>query len=144
MAYLLVGDMDTHIYSENRDEIVRSDNTLVYGAIDAAVAEAKSYLGRFDLLALFGDAESDPSFEDANLKNKVKDLALWHLVTLGQANIKIELARSRYEDAVRWFEKVADRKISPGFPKPEDKADTDSNEGKGIEWDSLPRRNNHV
>lgn len=143
MAYLLIGDMDTHIYSENRDAIVRSDNSIVYAAIDAAVSEAKSYLSRFDLVKLFGNDDTEPSYTDDNLKQKVKDLALWHLVTLGQANIKIELARTKYEDAIRWFEKVSERKINPGFPMPGDDPDTDSNESESIEWDSNPKRNNH-
>lgn len=143
MAYLLAGDMDTHIYVENRDEIVRSDNTIVYAAIDAAVDEAKSYLSRFDLLKIFGNEDTEPGYSNEHLKQKVKDLALWHMVTLGQANIKIELARTNYEDAIRWFEKVAERKLNPLFPMPQDDADTDSHENQSIEWDSNVKRNNH-
>lgn len=143
MPYLLVGDMNTHIYQENLDEIVRSDNSIIYDAIDSAIAEAKSYLARFDLMAIFGDGETEPVHQDENLKNKVKDLALWQLVALGQANIKIDLARTRYEDAIRWFEKVSEHKINPALPMPGDNAETDTNESGSIDWNSLPKRNNH-
>jgi phage gp36-like protein len=143
MAYLLAGDLDTHIYSDNLNQIVRNDNSIIYTAIDAAIAEAKSYLARYDLLKIFGDDNNDPAYSNEDLKNKVKSLAIWQLVTLGQANIKIELARTRYEDAIRWFEKVAASRINPGFPMPVDDSTTDYKENQTIQWDSEPKRYNH-
>lgn len=143
MPYLEPQDMDTHIYAENMNEITRDNDAIITAAIAAAISEAKSYLSRFDLLKIFGDDLTEPVHTDDNLWNKVKDLALWQLVTLGQANIKIDLARTRYEDAIRWFEKVSEHKINPGLPMPGDDAETSTNESGSIDWNSLPKRNNH-
>lgn len=143
MPYLLVGDLNSFIYAENLDEIIRSDNMLIYEAFESAIADAKGYLKRFDLLKIFGDDDTDPVYVNAGLKNKVKALAAWQLVTLGQANIKIDLARTMYEDAIRWFEKVSRREINPDLPMPEDDVNTGTNESGSIDWNSLPKRNNH-
>lgn len=143
MAYLLAGDLDTHIYASNRDEITRGDNTIVYEAIDAAVSEAKSYLSRFDLVKIFGNGDTEPQYINPGLKQKVKDLAHWHLVTLANPNIAIDIARMKYEDAIRWFEKIGERKLNPGFPMPANDPATDSNESESIEWNSEAKRQNH-
>lgn len=143
MAYLLAGDLDTHIYSENRDEIVRDDAGIIDQCITAAIAEAKSYLSRFDLLAIFGTDVIDATFADENLKNKVKDIAVWQLVCLANPNIKMEVARTRYEDAIKWLTMVQKGTADPGFPMPVDDADTDYDESAGVQWDSNPKRENH-
>lgn len=143
MSYLLAGDFNTHIYAENIAEIVRDDNTIIYEAIDAAIGEAKSYMARYDLLKIFGNDDTEPVVVDEHLKNKVKDLALWQMIKLGVANIKVNIARSSYEDAIRWFEKVAMNKVTPQWPTPADDAGTDANESRTIEWNSEKKRNNH-
>jgi phage gp36-like protein len=143
MSYLLAGDFDTHVYAENRDEITRSDNTILYEAIEAAIAEAKSYMARYDLLKIFGNDDTEPVVVDVNLKNKVKDLAMWHLCNLGAPNIKLEIVRTRYEDAIAWFKLVTMNKVKPEWPSPVDDATTDADESKTIEWDSVPARQNH-
>ncbi len=143
MSYLLVGDLDSIIYSENRDEIVRSDNSIIYQAIESAIGEAKSYMARFDLLKIFGNDDTDPVVTDEHLKAKVKDLVLWQLVKLGNPNIKVDMARTCYEDAIKWFEKIAISKVVPGWPMPADDADTDVNENDSIQWDSEDKRQNH-
>lgn len=143
MAYLLPEDLKTHIYSENADEITRDDDEIIIICIDAAVAEAKAYLSRFDLIKLFGTDLIAPVFIDANLKNKVKDIAVWQLVCLANPNIKMEVARTRYEDAIKWLTMVQSGKADPGFPVPTDDEDTDFNESAGVQWDSNPKRENH-
>lgn len=143
MAYLLSGDLDTHIYSEDKEEIVRMDADIITKAIAAAVAEAKSYLRRFDLLAIFGTDDIDATFEDENLKNKVKDIVLWNLCKLGNPNIKVEMARSCYEDAIKWLMMVQKGAVAPGYPMPADDPATGLREDQDIQWDSNPKRNNH-
>jgi phage gp36-like protein len=144
MPYLLPGDLNTHIYEENRDEIAREDNSVVQTCIDAAIAEVKSYLSRFDLLKIFGDGDTvEPTHADENLKNKVKDVATWHLVCLANPNIQMEVARTRYEDAIKWLTMVQSGKADPKLPMPVDDEDTDFDESTNIQWNSNPKRNNH-
>lgn len=143
MPYLLPDDLDTHIYGENLAEIVRNDDVLIEKAISAAVAEAKGYLFRFDLVALFGTEDDDPTHEDENLANKVKDIVLWNLVKLGNPNIQMELARTTYEDAIKWLTMVQSGKQVPGWPLKSDNPDTDYSEEGRVQWDSNPKRNNY-
>lgn len=144
MPYLLAGDFDTHMYSEIRDEIVRDDNDIITKAVAAAVAEAKSYLGKYDLLKLFGSEDVEPTVDDENLKNKVKDIAGWYLIKLANPNINMELFRTLYEDAIKWFKDIQIGKADPeGWPYKEDDAATGFDEAGNIQWSSNVKRRNH-
>jgi phage gp36-like protein len=55
----------------------------------------------------------------------------------------MDVARTCYEDAIKWFEKVATGKFNPGLPMPVDDSETDYNENDSIQWDSEEKRNNH-
>lgn len=141
MAYLVKADLETHIYGENINEITRNDDTKVEKAINAAIAEAKSYLSKYDLSKLFADP---PDPDDENLKNKVKDLACWHLVKLSNPNINLELFRTGYEDAVAWLTKIMKGQADPqGWPYRVDDANTPYNESGTISWNSNPKRTNN-
>jgi phage gp36-like protein len=138
MAYLQKDDLATHLYGENIDEITRNSDLLVTIAINAAISEAKSYLNKYNLDLLFGDP---PTPADENLRNKVKDLACWHLVSLANPNINYEVFRDRYEKSLRWFEFVMKGQMDPqGWPYKEDDADTPYNEGGSISWTSETKR----
>lgn len=151
MAYLTKTDLATHIYGENINTITRSDDTIVDRAIAAGIAEAKSYLGRYHLNHLFWDGAlpapagvTGQPVEDENLKNKVKDIAAWHLVKLANPNINLELFRTAYEDAIDWLKLVQSGKSSPyGWPYFVDDPDTPYVEGGPIQWTSNPKRSNH-
>lgn len=142
MPYLLSDDLNTHIYAENKEEIARDDADIITRCIAAAIAEAKSFLSRFDLLAIFGTDTVEPSHADENLKNKVKDIAVWHLVCLANPNIKMEVARTRYEDAIKWLTMVQAGKADPLLPMPVDDPEDDFNQGSNVQWDSNTKRNN--
>lgn len=138
MAYLQKADLATHLYGENIDEITRNDDSIVTTAINAAVSEAKSYLNKYNLDNLFGDP---PTPLDENLKNKVKDVACWHLISLANPNINYEVFRDRYEKALRWFEFIMKGQLDPqGWPYKADDPDSNYNEGGSITWDSQPKR----
>lgn len=142
MPYLVQADLLTHLYGENVSEITRADTFIVPMAIAAAVAEAKAYLNKYSLTQLF--EPTDPGyFADENLKNKVKDLACWHLVKLANPNINLELFRTGYEDAIKWFDKIMRGQLDPqGWPYRADDPATDYNEGGTINWVSNAKRNN--
>lgn len=144
MPYLVKADLRTEIYVENMDEIIREDSAIVIDAINSAIDEAKSYLQRFDLLKIFGTDVVAPTYVNAALKKKIKFIAVWWLVSLANPNVKIELARTNYEDTIRWLEKISKREINPGFPLPTDDEDTtDTDESNSVEWDSEVKRKNH-
>ena len=116
---------------------------LVTKAINAAVAEVKSYLSRYDLLALFGDDDT-AAFDDEHLKNIVKDVAVWHLLRLANPSIDLALFRTIYEDAIKWLVLVQKGQADPaGWPYKQDDPDTAFDESAGIQWSSNPKRRQH-
>lgn len=141
MAYLVKADLASHIYIETIDEITRADDTLVDKAINAGIAEAKSYLNKYNLALLFGDA---PEPDDENLKNKTKDLICMHLIKVSNSNINYEVIKNAYDDAIsKFFVYIMKGQLDPqGWPYREDDADTDYNEGGTITWISNPKRTN--
>lgn len=143
MSYLTTLDLSTHIYGENITAITRGNNNITATAICAGVAEAESYLYAYDTAILLNpEAEGYP--EDENLKNKIKDLAAWHLVKLANPNINLELFRTSYEDALAWFDKIMKRQLQPAhWPRLKDNPDTPYVEGGAIQWASNKKRDNH-
>jgi phage gp36-like protein len=140
-AYLLAGDLDTHIYSEIRDVIVRDDADILTKAISEAVLEAKSYLSRYDLVKLFGSDDVEAR-DDEQLKSRVKDIAVWRLVRLANPNIEMALARTNYEDAVRWLKDIQKGVADPeGWPLREDMSPLLDSGNLG--YSSNTKRRNH-
>lgn len=145
MPYLDSADLKTHIYQEQLDEIIRTDNNIVVAAaIAEAIAEAKSYMSRWDLGKLFGVDNGDPEVQDEHLKSRVKDLVIWRLVRLANPNISMELARTNYEDAVKWFRDLQKGNADPeGWPyKPADQV-APVMQGGAVSYSSNRKRNNH-
>lgn len=138
--YIATDSSKTYIWDGTEYDEVTPVN-LITTAIDAAVAEAKSYLGKYDLDALLG---STPTVTDENLKMKVKDLACWHLVKLASPNINLQLFRTAYEDAIAWFIAIMKGQMDPsGWTYKTDDADTNRVEGQGTFVTSNTKRTNH-
>lgn len=118
---------------------------LVAEAIAAALAEAKGYLRKYDLLKLFGAGATAATVVDANLKSKVKDLACWHLIKLSNPNISVAMFRTAYEDARDdYFMEIQKGNIDPeGWDYVTDDEDTSRTEGQGFFSSSNDKRTQH-
>lgn len=140
-----VDDATSKYYLWSGTEYVETAPYDIVGkAIQSAIDEAKGYMGRYDLVKLFGTADTEPVHEDENLKNKVKDLGVWNLLKLCNPNISLELFRTVYEDAIKWFDKVINGKLDAGWPIAVDDPATTINEAIGdVTWHSNPKRQNH-
>lgn len=142
--FLLKADLYSLLYAEIVETITREDNTIVERAINTGIAEAKSYLSRFDLLALFGTDTIDATVTDENLKSKVIDLAVWQLIKLANPNIDLKLFRTNYEDAISFFDGVKKSKLGPdGWPYKVDDDTTPFPEGNIISASYNKKRSNH-
>lgn len=129
-------------------EVTTDPDQIIALAISSAIAEAKSYLNRYDLVKLFGDPTTDPVTEpevlSEHLKSLVKDIACWHLVKLANPNVNLELFRTGYEDAIKFLEKVMKGQADPdGWPYKEDDPLTPGNENQGIQWSSNTKQTQH-
>jgi phage gp36-like protein len=143
MAFLVKADLNTKLYGEILDEITRSDDTIVTKAINAGLAEVKSYLSRYDLTALFADAFDETLSE--HLKNVCKDVICWTIIKLANPNIDLKLFRTNYEDAITWLTKIQKGQVDPtGWPyKPDDAATKGFNENNTVQFSSNCKRRQH-
>lgn len=112
-------------------------------AIKEGIGQAKSYLNRYDIVAIFGNDENEPSFQDDWLDSLVKDLICWKLIKLCNPNINLELFRTAYEDAVKELDKVQKGITDPTWPLRVDDDGTPLDESGHIYWNSNIKRNNH-
>jgi hypothetical protein bfra3_13620 len=137
--YLTVEELYTHLHDETVRVISRETEAIPLAAIDAAVAEARSYLHDYDTNAIFS-AEGDA--RNALLLLFVKDIAVWHFVNLGNACIDIELREKRYDSAVNWLRLVQKGDLSPDLPAKKAEPGGDEIIGK-IHFSSNPKRSQH-
>jgi hypothetical protein len=120
---LLEADLKTHLYTEQITVISRGDAELMAEAIAASEGEAKGYLSRYDIDAIFNKTGSN---RDKTLLMWLKDMATWHFITLANAAADVEFRESRYKQAIAGLSKIQSGKIVPfGWPlNTDEKKDT--------------------
>jgi len=143
MPIISPADLATNIYPEIITEITRSDDTIVDSAINVAVQETKMYLGKYDLVQLFGTDRLPPAIQDEYLSSIVKDIACWHLLRLSNSGIDYTAFRTAYLDAIAALKSIMAGQAQPaGWPYLDTTTETTS-PGDSISWDSNPKRNNY-
>jgi hypothetical protein len=143
MPIITQADLATNIYAEIITEITRADITITDRAINAAIQEAKMYLGRYDLVQLFGTDITSPVIQDEYLKSLVKDLACWHLLRLSNAGIDFTAYRTAYQDAINALKTIMAGQAQPqGWPYIDTTSES-APQGDSISWNSNPKRNNY-
>lgn len=117
-------------------------DSIVVTKISAAISEVKSYLTKYDVALLFAD---DAAFDREHLKEIVKHVAAWKLVSLANPNVNMELFRTNYKDAIDWLKLVQQGKAEPyGWPFPADNPATPGNESTGVQWSSNRKKRLHL
>lgn len=137
MAYLTVPELYTHLHDEVVENISRCDHTVPLHCIQAAISEAKGYLGKYDTDAIFG---AEGSQRNELLLLFVKDIAVWHFVNLGNLCTDMELREKRYDRAVAWLKGVQRGDITPDLPLKDDSQDGFV---PTFAWGSNPKREQH-
>lgn len=138
--YLSPEELKTHLYKANVALIDEGDPTILTAAIDGAVQEAKSYLARYDLKAIFTASGTD---RNPLLLIFVKDIATWHFITLCNAGADLEFRRFRYERAVSWLRAVQKGDVTPDLPLLDDDHDGKPDAPGEYIYGSNPKRNQH-
>ena len=141
---ILPADLTNKVYQETINLITRNDPNIAQEAIDAAIGEAKIYLSKYDLVQMFGDQGNNISavFSDTFLTNLIKDIALWHLFTLANPNISLELARTKYMDAKKMLREIQNGDADPKWPYMNTTGQT-APQGDAIAYSSNRRNHNH-
>lgn len=138
--YLSPDELKTHLYKANIALIDEGDPTILTAAIDGAVQEAKGYLARYDLKAIFTASGTD---RNPLLLIFVKDIATWHFITLCNAGADLEFRRFRYERAVSWLRAVQKGEVTPDLPLLDDDGDGKPDAPGEYIYGSNPKRNQH-
>ena len=140
MPVILPEDLHTHMYAEVISEITRGDATIATAAIDAAIKEAKMYLAKYDLAALFGDEDQEPDVTDAYLNSLLKDIACHYLLRPSSTGAEQSLYQAAYDEAIASLKRIQAGIVQPdGWPQvPVPKVVPDT-----ITLTSNPKRNNY-
>ncbi len=140
MAFLTPTQMKTHIYPNVSTAISQGDATLLLDAINSAIGEAKGYCSRFRIEQLFDNEEAVVGWvADPTLLMHVKSIAKWHFINVCNVNVDMELASTRYDQAIGWLKNIQSGKVVPeGWPPA-------TPEGKEtfFHTSSNPKRKNH-
>ena len=114
--FLEVSEMKNVIYEYQVNDITEGDDSIVAGAINAAVDEVKSYLtpnnqlewldGRllYDVEAIFAAEGAD---RNELILYHVKNIAKRWIVQLSNVDISLEMVERAYENSVAYLTKVA-------------------------------------
>jgi hypothetical protein len=114
MEYLTIDELSSHFQTGIVDAISENDNTIPQASIDAAIAEAKGYLTKYNRATIFDPAA--PTDRNPILLLYVKDIAAWHFIQLGNPSIDLPFREKRYELAKQWFKDVQSGKTVPELP----------------------------
>ena len=107
-------EIKTHLLDYQVDQITNGDESIVISAIDAAVAEVKSYISsRFDSDAIFSLSGKDRS---PLILVHVKNIAVWNLLRLSNVDAIYDRYRDAYNDSISFLSKVADGSLVPDLP----------------------------
>lgn len=135
-------DLLSRIYRDNLDEITRNDEALCERAIQAAVAEVKMYLNRYDTDALIGTEDAPPTHIDPYLQQLCIQIAVWYLVLLGNPGVDFNSARSGYDAAITALRDIQAFRIQPeDWPYRDTSTDT-APEGSAVNATYINKRNN--
>lgn len=135
MAYLTPAEIKSHLKDEIVADINEGDTTLLQQAIDAAISEMRGYISFYDVAAILATTGTE---REPILLMFTKDIAVWHFINLGNANIEMELRETRYKNAISWLKDVQKGIAVPNLPVPTSE-DTTAQLGK-IKYGSNPRR----
>ncbi len=143
MPLITIEDLNRRIYEEIVTEITREEESIAQKAIDAAIDEAKLYLSKFDLTALFGSGDDAATVESPLLQNIVIDIAVWNLIKLGNPNIQYEPTLKTYEMARKTLGEIQKGNGQPdGWPY-RDTTSATAAPGNSVTYSSNSKRSNH-
>jgi len=110
MAFIVKADLTSIIYEEDIDVITESNDAIVQNAIDVGIAEAYTYLAKFDIPTLFAAV---PPFRDPVLFESCKAIAVWYLVKLCPANQDTKEITEGARVARAWLKRIQDGSAVP-------------------------------
>ncbi len=151
MSLVKIADLGTELYPEVIEEITRASDEEKQIQIQTAEDFAKGFLFKYDLKALFGTPDIDPTVKDESLKKCIKILAAYFLVRKANPNVQISLFRDDYmmmigtKEDPGWLYEIRNGDINPEWPYKTDDPNTPEDESKmndDVYWASTKQRVN--
>jgi len=138
----------TTLYPDIITEITRNTPAAAEAQILEAEDMCKTYLCKYDLIALFGNPSATPpvlpTVTSPFLKGIIKTIATYHLVRQAAPNIDVELWRDEFDLAIKQLEQIRDGAMNlPNVPYASDASPVSSNASESVSWSSNVKRKNH-
>lgn len=137
--FITPDELKTHLYKENIRLIQGDDDTILLSAIEGAEEEAAGYLAKYDRKEIFAQQDSR---RHPLLLIFLKDIAVWHFITLCNAGADLDFRRFRYERAISWLKAVQKGDVSPSLPLLDADGDGHADNPEYL-YGSNPKRDNH-
>ncbi len=108
-------ELRTHLFEDGLNAITGNDDRIVDQQIGTALNTLRRYLGAYDTDLIFSTSGAD---RDAysELVMYAKDIAKWNLLAVTNANVNLELAKERYNDALKALQLIRISSPVPGWP----------------------------
>ncbi|MBE6245583.1 MAG: DUF1320 domain-containing protein [Bacteroidales bacterium] len=103
-----------------------------------AIEEISGYLRpKYDCQAIFS---AEGEYRNKQIVMYTCDIALYHMVSSTSARMGAETREKRYEQAIKWLEKVQAGSVTPDLPLAEDEDGQQT--GQKLHWGSAKRLKN--
>lgn len=146
-----IPDLETELYEEVIEEITRASEKEKTDHIKAAEDFVKGFLFKYDLNALFGTIDTEPTHIDESLKKCVKIIAAYFLVRKANPNVQLSIFKDDYmmmigtKEEPGWLYEIRNGAINPDWPYKKDNPETPEDESKqndDVYWTSTTKRTN--
>ncbi len=118
--------------------VSQTDTTNRQNAEAEAIEEISGYLRpKYDCAAIFA-AEGEN--RNKQIVMYTCDIALYHMVSSNSARMGVETRKERYDQAIKWLEKVQAGTVTPDLPLAED--ENGQQTGQKLHWGSAKRLKN--
>jgi len=138
--YITTSELDSHLRDETKQAIEGAQTRLLIMAIKGAETEAKGYLHKYDINAIF---EKTGEERDDLLLIWIKDIAVWHYINIANPGVDFAVRERRYNAAITWLKGVQKGDIVPDFPLPVDDEGNEENTTPFL-IGSNPKRGNYI
>lgn len=138
--YITIQELNSHLRDETIEAISGEEETLLVMAIQGAESEAKGYLHKYDIDAMWERKNDD---RDPLLCIWLKDIAVWHYINIANPGVDFAIRERRYSAAIAWLKGVQKGDIVPDFPVPIKSTGEEINTSP-FKFDSNPKRGNHI
>lgn len=136
----------TELYPEIIKQITRNNNEDAELQILAAESFVRSYMSKYDVNAIFGTVDNEPTFKGADvvlIKKIIKIIASYYLVRKANPNVNIELFKDDHDKALDWLKDLQRGDANPDLPYKPDNPTTPEDESMGnVYWGSNVKRVN--